>query len=120
MQIAKDTTQLAEDNVRFANDMLGKSTFGLRRHLYLDDQVFSVECQDDNVQPELGRMWKETVIDQQTYFPRFCQDELRLKNDNPETGQQVTRTRSESSSLQNTNIECYRYSNVFGEMDAYI
>ena len=47
MQIAKDTTQLAEDMVRFANDMLGKSTFGLRRHLYLDDQLFSVECQDD-------------------------------------------------------------------------
>jgi hypothetical protein len=44
MQIAKDTTQLAEDNVRFTNDMLGKSAFGLRRHLYLDDQVFSVEC----------------------------------------------------------------------------
>jgi hypothetical protein len=47
MLIAKDTTQLAEDIVRFANDMLGKPTFGLRRHLYLDDQVFSVECQVD-------------------------------------------------------------------------
>jgi len=47
MQRAKDTTQLAEDVVRFANDMLGKSTFGLRRHVYLDDQVFSVEYQDD-------------------------------------------------------------------------
>lgn len=47
MQTAKDTTQLAEDIVWFAKDMLGKSTVGLPRHLYTDDQVFCVECHDN-------------------------------------------------------------------------
>jgi len=39
--------QKTEDIAQFAKDMLGKSRFGLWRQLYLDDQVFSVECQDD-------------------------------------------------------------------------
>ena len=54
-QITKDTTQLAEDIVRFAKDMLGKSTFGLRRHLHQADQVFSVECQDDKFKGWTGQ-----------------------------------------------------------------